>query len=596
MLVMPMFFGKVIDDIRSIQSADDHKAAVDKHVIKLLAIMFVGTSAVMLRAFLFNGGGERVVARMRLRLFRAIIKQEIAMFDRRKTGELLSRLTADTTSLQDVATTNVSIFFRCLAQVLFSFVLMFVTAPRLAVAVVLVVPACGITIAMYSRALKRLSVRYTDALAAASDVAQQAVGNIRTVRSFAAEDVEVRKYENAVGDPDTAENRLWCWYPRASSSYKTGIQFQIAQAFFVGFVTIVGGTAIVSIIWYGAYDVIDGKISVGSLLTFILYSVQIMGSLSMLAGLVASLFRAKGASKRTFQLIDRQPRVPLTGGSIPEKMDGSIRFEDVSFVYPTRPDVYVLRQFTIDIPKDATVAIVGASGAGKSTVLLLIQRFYDITSGRILIDDMPLDSLDPSWVRRHLAFVQQEPALFSATINHNIAYGYAVRMGSPEAIPSQDMIERAARDAYAHDFIAGFPDGYDTIVGERGVRLSGGQKQRVAIARALLMDPRVLLLDEATSALDAESEAVVACAIERAMVGRTTLIVAHRLSTVLNADQIVVVDNGSIADVGTHSDLLKRCDKYQELVKRQVAGNGGLHCDSSSPQCFDTNSEATEVG
>jgi ABC-type multidrug transport system fused ATPase/permease subunit len=262
-------------------------------------------------------------------------------------------------------------------------------------------------------------------------------------------------------------------------------------------------------------------------------------------------------------------------------MDGHIQFESVKFAYPARPDVTVLKDFSLDIPMNKTVAFVGHSGAGKSTVLSLIQRFYDVTGGKILIDGRPLTELDPSWVRMNFAYVQQEPVLFGATIAHNIAYGSCVKHGSADCELDEKEIQRAARDAFAHDFITEFPEGYKTIVGERGVRLSGGQKQRVAIARALLMDPRVLLLDEATSALDAESEAYVAEAIGKAMVGRTTLIVAHRLSTVQTADIIVVVDDGTIADMGTHADLLTRCAKYQDLIRRQLRGEDASTCPPS---------------
>jgi len=233
---------------------------------------------------------------------------------------------------------------------------------------------------------------------------------------------------------------------------------------------------------------------------------------------------------------------------------------------------------------------VGQSGAGKSTVLSLIQRFYDVSGGQILIDNRPLTELDPSWVRTNFAYVQQEPVLFGATIASNIAYGYCVKTGSTTLMPARDLIEKVAKDAFAHDFISGFPEGYETVVGERGVRLSGGQKQRVAIARALLMDPRVLLLDEATSALDAESEAYVAEAIGKAMICRTTLIVAHRLSTVQNADIIVVIDGGAIVDQGTHGELLSRCVKYQELVRRQLRGADAV--DISYPSVSLSNSLA----
>lgn len=584
-MMMPIYFGRILDDIDLDEPAEKRRSAVNLHALQLLGLLGFGAVATLARAFVFNSAGERVVARLRIKLFRAIIKQDIAMFDKRKTGELLSRLTADTTSLQDVATTNISMFVRSIVQIIASLGLMFFTSPSLTLLVLAVVPPCALAIMAYSRIIKRLSTKYSDALGRASDVAQQSVANVRTVRSFAAEHVESCKYEAAVGDPDSVDDRYCCWYPRQASSYKAGIQKSVAGSAFIAFATTVGLTAITAVIWFGALQVISGKITHGNLITFILYAVQIGGSLSMVSGLVVSLFQAKGAAKRTFQLIDRDPKVPVSGGLLPDHMEGVIRFEDVSFHYPSRPDVTVLRGFTLDIQKNATVAFVGSSGAGKSTVLSLIQRFYDVTGGQIYIDGHPLTSLDPSWVRRHFAFVQQEPALFGASIAENIAYGYAVQSGSPSAAPPQERVESAARDAYAHDFIMSFPEGYETLVGERGVRLSGGQKQRVAIARALLMDPRVLLLDEATSALDAESESIVARAIQKAMVGRTTLIVAHRLSTVQNADQIVVVDHGSIVDSGTHDQLLGRCAKYQDLVRRQLTGGvplagGGA---SSSP-------------
>lgn len=598
LLVMPIYFGRVINDISDhTLSPQDKKASVNRHLIELLFVVLLGAIFSVGRAFIFNAGGERVVARLRVKLFRAIIRQDIAMFDKRKTGELLSRLSADTTSLQDVATANVSMFLRGFVQTLISCALMFYTCWKLAALIMVVVPVTVIAVSLYGRVLKRLSTKYSDALGHASDIAQQSVANIRTVRSFAAEEIESSKYENAVGNPDDPGNVKCCWYPLGVSSYKTGVQRTIAGSFFMGFVSLIGLTAITLVIWFGAYEVIVGDLSVGNLISFILYSVQIGASLGMMAGLVVSLYTAKGAAKRTFQLIDREPRVPVSGGAQPEHMEGIIRFDNVSFAYPTRPDVTVLKNFTVDIPKNKTVAFVGSSGAGKSTVLSLIQRFYDVTDGKILIDGAPLTELDPSWVRRNFAYVQQEPTLFGGSIAHNISYGYCVRKGSADLMPPREEIEKVAKDAFAHNFITEFPQGYDTIVGERGVRLSGGQKQRVAIARALLMNPRVLLLDEATSALDAESEAYVAEAISKAMVGRTTLIVAHRLSTVRSADQIVVVDNGTIVDIGTHDQLLSRCDKYQELVKRQLRDHSKepafMECDSDTSTPGQDSSRAT---
>lgn len=575
MLVMPKYFGNVISTITDPKmDADEKMATTTKTLVELVVIVALGSLATVGRAFIFNGGGERVVARLRIRLFRAILQQEIAMFDKRKTGELLSRLSADTTEVQDAATTNISMFIRGTCQTLISFGLMFYTSWQLACLIFLVIPPTAIVVSCYGRKLKNLATKASDALAVASDVAQQSVSNIRTVRSFAAEDVESCKYSEAVGDPDATDNVTCCWYPTKASSYQAGIQRTIASAAFMGCVTLIGLGAITVVIWYGAYQVIHGQMDAGELITFILYSVQIGGSLAMMSSLVATMYKAKGASTRTFQLMDRVPRIPVSGGEqLDNGMEGTIRFDSVNFSYPARPDVQVLKNFSLDIPKNKTVAFVGHSGSGKSTVLALIQRFYDVTGGQILIDGTPITVLDPAWMRRHFAYVQQEPVLFGDSIAHNIAYGHYVQNGSACELPDQRILEKVAVDAFAHDFIMGFPEQYKTLVGERGVRLSGGQKQRIAIARALLIDPRVLLLDEATSALDAESEAYVAEAISKAMVGRTTLIVAHRLSTVQNADMIVVMDDGCIVDKGTHEELLSQCAKYQDLIRRQLRGD-----------------------
>eukprot|EP00930_Biecheleria_cincta_P084961 TRINITY_DN74383_c0_g1_i1.p1 TRINITY_DN74383_c0_g1~~TRINITY_DN74383_c0_g1_i1.p1 ORF type:complete len:672 (-),score=106.46 TRINITY_DN74383_c0_g1_i1:120-2135(-) len=577
MLVMPKYFGKVISTITDPKlDADAKMASTTKTLIELVVVVGLGSLATIGRAFIFNGGGERVVARLRIRLFKAIVQQEIGMFDKRKTGELLSRLSADTTEVQDAATTNISMFIRGTCQTLISFGLMFYTSWQLACLILLVIPPTAIIVSCYGRKLRLLATKASDALGVASDIAQQSVSNIRTVRSFAAEDIEACKYSEAVGDPDETENKKCCWYPAKESSYKAGMQRTVASAAFMGFVTFIGLGAITVVIWYGAYQVIHGQMDAGELITFILYSVQIGASLGMMSSLVATMYKAKGASKRTFQLIDREPRIPVSGGVQPENgMEGHISFDKVSFSYPTRADVDVLKNFSLEIPKDKTVAFVGHSGSGKSTVLALIQRFYDVTAGQILIDGTPLKVLDPRWVRGNFAYVQQEPVLFGDTIAQNIAYGHFVKQGSAHEVPDQVTLEKVAKDAFAHDFIMRFPEQYNTLVGERGVQLSGGQKQRIAIARALLINPRVLLLDEATSALDAESEAYVAEAISKAMVGRTTLIVAHRLSTVRNADMIVVMDNGCIIDQGTHEELLSRCTKYQELIRRQLRDDKG---------------------
>lgn len=493
------------------------------------------------------------------------------MFDKRQTGELLSRLTSDCTSLQDVATTNISMFVRGVVTIIFSGGLMFYNSWQLATLIVCVMPLGVILISIYSPVVKRLAVLYTDSLAAANNTAEQSISNIRTVRSFAAEKLECTKYERSIGNPDDHEDRICCWWTRRQSALKAGMKKQFVGAFFGAFVFVISTAAIIAVIWFGAYRVISGDLSLGKLSAFIMYSLQIAGSVGTMGGLYTSLISAKGASRRAFQLIDRRPRVPLKEGDTLESLRGAISFENVTFSYDTRPDHVVLKDFSLDIQENSHIAFVGSSGAGKSTVFALLQRFYDVDEGRICIDGRALTSLNPSWLRQHFALVQQEPPLFAGSIEENIAYGFAVREARPDARPPQEQLEQVARKAFAHDFIMQFPEGYQTIVGERGVRLSGGQKQRIAIARALLMDPRVLLLDEATSALDAESEHIVAAAIREAMSGRTTLIIAHRLSTVKSADKICVVECGTILAEGGHDELIQSCERYRDLVRRQMS-------------------------
>eukprot|EP00747_Dinoflagellata_sp_TGD_P016302 gnl/TRDRNA2_/TRDRNA2_125020_c0_seq1.p1 gnl/TRDRNA2_/TRDRNA2_125020_c0~~gnl/TRDRNA2_/TRDRNA2_125020_c0_seq1.p1 ORF type:complete len:658 (+),score=119.57 gnl/TRDRNA2_/TRDRNA2_125020_c0_seq1:83-2056(+) len=574
-LLLPLLFGRMMDVVAEPGlSTDERHTRVDRMALEMIVLLLFGAVCVLLRAFVFNVAGERVVARLRIQLFKAIVSQEIGLFDKRKTGELLSRLSTDTTSLQDVATSNLSMFFRGVVQLVISSLLMFYTSWKLSVLAFTVVPVVVLGISLYGRAVKKLAVKYSDALSRSSDVAQETISNMRTVRSFAAEQVETIKYMRAVGNPDLAGPGTCCWIPSAKevSTYRLGVQKQILSASFISFVTVVGSGACVLIVWVGCRLVIAGDLSPGELVTFALYSVQIAASIGMMMGLLTQVFVALGASRRTFQLIDRPPQVPASGGEYPETaLVGRITFENVDFAYPSRPDVFVLKGFSLDIPVNKTFAFVGTSGAGKSTVLALIERFYDANAGRVLIDGRDVKSLDPRYFRRSMALVSQEPVLFGVTIAENISYGYSSSQGDPDAKPPLERIEEAAKAAFAHDFIMGFPSGYGTLTGERGIRLSGGQKQRIAIARALLSDTRVLLLDEATSALDAESEHFVQKAIDKLMANRTTLVVAHRLSTVRHADQIVVIDGGGIDAVGSHDELMSSSSKYQDLVRRQLS-------------------------
>jgi ATP-binding cassette subfamily B protein len=323
-----------------------------------------------------------------------------------------------------------------------------------------------------------------------------------------------------------------------------------------------GYAAAALVFWYGGRLVAQGELTAGELTSFLVYTLFVGFSLGALADLWADFMKALGAAERVFELLDRAPQIPLSGGDTLAHVSGQVNFQAVHFSYPSRPDVTVLHALTLDVRPGERVALVGPSGSGKSTVAALLARFYDPNQGEVRLDGVPLTRLDPQWLRRQIGTVAQEPLLFSTSVADNIRYG------RPEATDAE--VEAAARAANAHDFISAFPEGYRTRVGERGVQLSGGQKQRVAIARALLKNPRILILDEATSALDAESEHLVREALERLMRGRTTLIIAHRLSTVVGADRVLVVERGVITQAGTHSELYACEGTYRRLVERQM--------------------------
>ena len=393
--------------------------------------------------------------------------------------------------------------------------------------------------------------RVRQALAEALQTAEEAIANVRTVRSFSME----RRVEQAFSD-------------KVEDVLRLGLRAGCVWSVFTGAAEGTMGLAFAAILYFGGSLVLEGSLSTGTLTSFLLYAMRIGAAMAGLAATFTSLSAAVGATERVFQLLDREPLVPLDEGFVTDELRGDIEFRGVRFAYPGRPGVEVLKGVSLRIAAGSVVALVGPSGAGKSTVIQLIERFYDCSAGSILVDGRELSRLSGSSLRRHVGLVLQEPVLFAVSIRENIAFGF------PAA--SDEDVERAARAANAHDFVSAFPAGYSTLVGERGVRLSGGQRQRIAIARALLQNPRVLLLDEASSALDAESEHLVKAALERLMVGRTTVIVAHRLSTVRSANRIFVIDGGVVAAEGTHEELLATSPLYERLVRRQLEwGIGG---------------------
>jgi ABC transporter fused permease/ATP-binding protein len=542
-LSYPLFIRQIVDGV----GGPDAQQVVNQAALVLFALFGLNGVFTALRSYLFTVAGERVVARLRSTLYGAIVRQEVGFFDERRTGELTNRLASDTTVLQNAATVNISMVLRYLVTCVGAIAILAWTSWQLTLVMLAVVPVIVLGAMFYGRILRKLSRQVQDALAGSTEVAEETISGIRTVRAFAREDAETSRYAERV---ETV--------------------FQLARvrarigALFGGGMSFAFGIAIAVVLWYGGSLLVDGTMSIGELTQFVLYTFFVAISLGALASVWEDFMKAVGASDRVFQLMDRKPLVS-SGSETPDHLGGEVAFDGVRFAYPTRPDIDVLIDFDLALSPGETVALVGPSGGGKSTVAALLSRFYDPDEGTLKLDGNAYVDLDPDWLRRQVGVVSQEPTLFAATVRDNIRYA------RPDA--TEEAVLAAAKAANAHDFISDFPEAYDTLVGERGVRLSGGQKQRVAIARALLKDPRILVLDEATSALDAESEHLVQEALERLMEGRSTLVIAHRLSTVKDADRVLVLDSGRVVEQGSHGELLARDGLYKQLVERQFLAN-----------------------
>lgn len=547
-LAMPGFFGIIMNDLNSHANKEERIEVLNRSIVVLLIIFIIGGVARFVKIFFIDLSGQRLVARLRKFTFASIMIQDIEFFDVSRTGDLTNRLSSDIEVLQLTVTNQLANTFEAIVQIIGALILLFISSWKLTLVILGVVPAIVIISVVYMRFVEKISKEIQDLLAVASATAVEIFSSIRTVRSFTQEERMKENYSEEI-----------------EASYDAGKTYSIAYGVFIGLIAALAQGAIVVVVWYGSTLVLTDVMTPGDLISFLLYTLNIASSVGSLSTSVGNFFRATGASERVFEIIDKVPNIPREGGTIPLQITGDIKLKNISFSYATRSDKKVVDNLTLHIKPGEVVALVGPSGGGKTTIIGLLKRFYDPDEGTILLDDTSISELNPQWYQRQLALVSQEPQLFATTIKENICF-------SLTETPSMDTIIQAATLANAHDFIMNFPDGYETMVGERGIQLSGGQKQRIAIARALVLNPKVLLLDEATSALDADSEHLVQAAIDRAMENRTTLIIAHRLSTIRNANKVCVI-NGSIVEMGTHDELLKKNGTYRKLVQRQLVGD-----------------------
>jgi ATP-binding cassette, subfamily B, bacterial len=519
---------------------------INSYFAVMIAVVAVLALASAGRFYLVMTIGERIVADLRRDVFGHLISLSPSFFDSARSGELISRLTADTTQIKSAVGASVSIALRNLMLFLGATAMMVITSPRLSGFVLLAIPLIVLPLVAFGRWVRRLSRNAQDTLADASAYASELVGGIRTVQAYTGERLATARFGNEVEQA----------YEAARTSTK-------ARAILTAIIIFIVFTSVVGILWVGSHDVLTGNITPGRLGQFVLYTAFAAAGLGQLSEVWGDVSAASGAAERLFEILNVQPEItaPASPRALPVPARGDINFDNVSFAYPSRADVHAVADVSFAVRAGEKVAIVGPSGAGKSTLFHLLLRFYDPVSGTITFDTVPIRSADPREVRARVALVPQESVVFAASARENI------RFGRPDATVAE--VERAAELAHASGFIRRLPESFETPLGERGVMLSGGQKQRIAIARAILRDAPLLLLDEATSSLDAESETLVQTALEELMRHRTTLVIAHRLATVLSCDRILVMDQGRIVEQGTHASLVAANGLYARLARLQ---------------------------
>jgi len=542
LLILPLQLRNLTDHGLKANSA----GLINRYFVGFLLAGIVFGLFAALRFYLVTWLGERVVADLRAAVYRRVVRMDPTFYEVTRTGEILSRLTADITLVQAIAGVNLSITLRSAINLVGGLIMLWATSVKLTGVILVLVPVVIGPLIWFGRRVRRLSRTAQDRVADTSSLVDETLNAIQTVQAFTLEELQSRRYTEAV-----------------ERSFDAAIVRTKVRAGLTAVGTILVFAAIVYVLWLGASAVYSHAMTQGQLYQFLVYAVIVASSATALTEMWGEVQRAAGAMERLAELLCAEPtiRAPGTPARLPARARGRISFEHVHFRYASRPESYALHDLSLEVHSGETVAIVGPSGAGKSTSLQLLLRFYDPEKGRICIDGVDIASLDPQELRRQIGFVPQETMLFGASARENIGYG---RPGASDA-----QIEAAARAAAADEFLRALPAGYDTFLGERGTRLSGGQRQRIAIARAILKDPPILLLDEATSALDAESERLVQAALARLMRGRTTLVIAHRLATVLNADRTVVLDGGRVVAVGNHAELRTSSPLYARLAALQ---------------------------